>query len=93
MVPQPRSGSFSPHPSQTLHTGVWHSTHPSQSAGLTAGASPSTSSPTGPSSLVKIAVAQVYLLLGAIKEDKDRAKWETQAEQLQKVAFPPSSSL
>ncbi|KAL0764632.1 hypothetical protein CaCOL14_012933 [Colletotrichum acutatum] len=85
MVPQPRLGSFSPHPSQTLHTGAWHSPHPSQSAGLTAGASPSTSSPTGPNSLVKIAVAQVYLLLGAIKEDRDRAKWETQAEQLQKL--------
>ncbi|KAF9875986.1 ccr4-not transcription complex subunit [Colletotrichum karsti] len=36
----------------------------------------------GPNPLVKIAVAQVYLLLGTIKED---SKWETQAEQLQKL--------
>lgn len=35
--------------------------------------------------MAKIAVAQVYLLLGAIKEDKNRAKWEVQAEQLKKV--------
>ncbi|KAK2001242.1 CCR4-Not complex component [Colletotrichum falcatum] len=85
MVPQSRSGSFSPHPSQTLQTGAGQSLHPSQSSALSAGASPNTSSPTGPNPLVKIAVAQVYLLLGAIKEDKDRAKWETQAEQLQKL--------
>nr|XP_036586127.1 CCR4-NOT transcription complex subunit [Colletotrichum truncatum]KAF6796534.1 CCR4-NOT transcription complex subunit [Colletotrichum truncatum] len=85
MVPQTRSGSFSPHPSQTLQTGIGHLPLQSQSAALSAGASPSTSSPTGPNPVVKIAVAQVYLLLGAIKEDKDRAKWETQAEQLQKL--------
>ncbi|KAI8298084.1 General negative regulator of transcription subunit 1 [Colletotrichum sp. SAR11_59] len=85
MVPHPRSGSFSPYPSQTVQTGAGHSPHPSQPAALSAGASPSTSSPTGPNPVVKIAVAQVYLLLGAIKEDKDRAKWETQAEQLRKL--------
>ncbi|KAK1840088.1 ccr4-not transcription complex subunit [Colletotrichum chrysophilum] len=85
MVPHPRSGSFSPYPSQTVQTGAGHSPHPSQPSALSAGASPSTSSPTGPNPVVKIAVAQVYLLLGAIKEDKDRAKWETQAEQLRKL--------
>ncbi|KAF6795366.1 CCR4-NOT transcription complex subunit [Colletotrichum sojae] len=85
MVPHPRSGSFSPHPSQTPQTGVGYSPHPSQSASLSSVASPSTSSLINPNPVAKIAVAQVYLLLGAIKEDKNRAKWEIQAEQLRKL--------
>ncbi|KAI0173441.1 Not1-domain-containing protein [Hypoxylon sp. FL1284] len=86
--PQSRSGTFSPvpAPSQSLQTGPTHSPHPSQAGPLSAGASPSTSSPTtGPSSLTKIVVAQVYLLLSTIKEDKDRAKWELQLDQLKKL--------
>ncbi|KAI2780459.1 Not1-domain-containing protein [Daldinia loculata] len=90
MVPPPpshsRSGTFSPAPAQNLQTGLSHSPHPSQAGPLSAGASPSTSSPTaGTSSLTKIVVAQVYLLLSTIKEDKDRAKWELQVDQLKKL--------
>ncbi|KAF4441689.1 hypothetical protein F53441_11949 [Fusarium austroafricanum] len=85
MVPPPRAGSFSPNPAQTLQTGASHSPHPSQAAILSAGASPSASSPTGTNSLIKIVVAQVYLLLSTIKEDKDRAKWELQVDQLKKL--------
>ncbi|GJN71949.1 hypothetical protein PLIIFM63780_005713 [Purpureocillium lilacinum] len=85
MVPPPRVGSFSPNPSQTLQTGTSHSPHPSHGGVLSAGASPSTSSPTGANPLTKIVVAQVYLLLSTIKEDKDRARWELQVEQLHKL--------
>jgi len=62
-----------------------HSPHSSHAAALSAGASPSASSPTGTNSLTKIVVAQVYLLLSTIKEDKDRAKWELQVDQLKKL--------
>ncbi|KAI0877410.1 Not1-domain-containing protein [Hypoxylon argillaceum] len=91
MVPPPsshsRSGTFSPVPAQGLQTGLTHSPHPSQSGPLSAGASPSTSSPTtgNNSSLTKIVVAQVYLLLSSINKDKDRAKWELQIDQLNKL--------
>ncbi|OCK78418.1 Not1-domain-containing protein [Lepidopterella palustris CBS 459.81] len=46
-----------------------------------------TSTPSG-QSLSKIVIAQVFLLLsqfGSIKEDKDKAKWETQADQIRKL--------
>ncbi|KAK0709555.1 CCR4-Not complex component, Not1-domain-containing protein [Lasiosphaeria miniovina] len=87
MVSQPRSGSFSPNPAaHPIHTGLAHSPHPSHHGALSAAASPSTSSPTGSSSLTKIAVAQVYLLLSTIKEDKDDPhKWDVQAESLRKL--------
>ena len=92
MVPQPRSGTFSPNPTaQPIYTGNNpHSPHPSHHPGaLSATASPSTSSPTGSSSLTKIAVAQVYLLLSTIKEDKDDPhKWESQIDSLRKVSWP-----
>lgn len=88
LPPHSRSGNFSPAPAQSLQTGLTHSPHPSQAGPLSAGASPSTSSPTtGTSSLTKIVVAQVYLLLSTIKEDKDRAKWELQLDQLKKVRY------
>lgn len=92
MVPQPRPGTFSPSPAvQPVYTGTVHSPHPSQAGALSAGATPSTSSPTGSSSLTKIAVAQVYLLLSTIKEDKDDPrKWESQIESLRKVTSPRS---
>lgn len=92
MVPPPRAGSFSPNPAQSLQTGASHSPHPSHAGVLSAGASPSTSSPTGTNSLIKIVVAQVYLLLSTIKEDKDRAKWELQVDQLKKVSLVPLCS-
>jgi CCR4-NOT transcription complex subunit 1 len=81
-----RGGTFTPSPAQqTIVTGLSHSPHGSHT--FSAGASPSTSSPTGSNSLTKIVVAQVYLLLSTIKEDKDRTKWEQQAEQLRKVCM------
>lgn len=53
---------------------------------MSAAASPSTNSPTAANnSLTKIVVAQVFLLLTTLKDDKDRAKWELQADQLKKV--------
>lgn len=87
MVAQPRPGTFSPSPAaHPIYTGIAHSPHPSHAAALSAAASPSTSSPTGSNSLTKIAVAQVYLLLSTIKEDKeDPHKWESQLESLRKV--------
>jgi hypothetical protein len=84
----PRGGAFTPSPAQqTIVTGVSHSPHGSHHSTFSAGASPSTNSPTGSNSLTKIVVAQVYLLLSTIKEDKDRTKWEQQAEQLRKVGL------
>ena len=83
-----KGGTFSPSPAeqiQTNVTGVSHSPHGSHYSTFSAGASPSTNSPTGSNSLSKIVVAQVYLLLSTIKEDKDRTKWEQQAEQIRKV--------
>ncbi|KAJ2996048.1 hypothetical protein NUW58_g1099 [Xylaria curta] len=91
MVPPPsshsRPGTFSPVPAQGLQTGLTHSPHPSQAGPLSAGASPSTSSPTTGNNnpLTKIVVAQVYLLLSSINKDKDRAKWELQIDQLNKL--------
>lgn len=83
-----RGGTYTPSPAQqTIVTGVGHSVHSSHHSTLSAGASPSTSSPTGSNSLTRIVVAQVYLLLSTIKEDKDRVKWEQQAEQLRKVLY------
>ncbi|KAI1341157.1 CCR4-Not complex component, Not1-domain-containing protein [Xylariaceae sp. FL0016] len=89
MVPPPppshsRSGTFSPVPAQSLQTGLTHSPHPSHTGPLSAGASPSTSSPTtgNTNSLTKIVVAQVYLLLSSIKKDK---KWDLQVDQLNKL--------
>ncbi|KAI9792818.1 MAG: hypothetical protein M1816_001550 [Peltula sp. TS41687] len=35
--------------------------------------------------LSKIVVAQIYLLLSTIKEDKDRTKWDSQQEQIRKL--------
>ncbi|KAL2888153.1 ccr4-not complex component [Ceratocystis lukuohia] len=88
MVPQPRGGSFSPTPSaHSLQTGTSHSPRPSisQAGIVSAGASPNINSPTGNNSLTKIVVAQVYLLLGALKDDRDRSKWASQVEQLRKL--------
>ena len=41
--------------------------------------------------LSKIVVAQVFLLLSTIKEDKDKTRWESQADQIRKVDFRPIS--
>ena len=97
MVPPPhssrsRSGTFSPAAAaaaQSLQTGTSYSPHPptQQTGPLSAGASPSTGSPTtGSSSLTKIVVAQVYLLLSTIKEGD---KWEADAERIRNVWSKP----
>lgn len=91
-----RGGSFTPslaqqqqhqqQPQSIVTAGVTHSPHGSHHGPFSAGASPSTNSPTGANQVTKIVVAQVSLLLGSLKEDKDRnPKWEQQAEQLRKV--------
>lgn len=85
MVPQPKPGTFSPTATQSTSSNPNHSPHPSHGASQSARASPNTSSPTATSSVTKIVVAQVYLLLSTIKEDKDRVKWEAQADQLRKL--------
>lgn len=85
MVPQSRTGSFSPNPSaHSIYTGLAQPPYSPHPGALSAGASPSTSSPTG--NITKIAVAQVLLLLSTIKEDRDDPhKWDPQTEQLQRV--------
>lgn len=54
----------------------------------------SSSAPSG-QSLSKIVIAQVFLLLSSLKEDKDKVKWETQADQIRRVSTnsTPESAL
>jgi hypothetical protein len=53
---------------------------------LSAGASPSTSSPTGNYAVSKITVAQIYVLLSTIKAKKDDpVEWENKVIRLNKV--------
>lgn len=42
----------------------------------------------GSSSVSKIVVTQVFILLGSITEKEGRAKWESQAEAIRKVCVP-----
>ncbi|KAL6711206.1 CCR4-NOT core subunit cdc39 [Coniothyrium glycines] len=63
---------------------------PSVSASSTVGSPSTVSNPVGPSSqnLSRIVIAQIFLLLsqfGPTKDDKDRAKWDTQTEQIRKL--------
>lgn len=56
---------------------------------LSAGASPSTSSPTGNYGLTKIAVAQVSVLLSTLKTKKDDpVEYDNRLERLKKVSLP-----
>ncbi|KAH7349558.1 CCR4-Not complex component, Not1-domain-containing protein [Plectosphaerella cucumerina] len=84
MVPPSRAGSFSPNPAQSLSTATGHTQNPPFGGAFSANASPSTNSPTGSNPLVKIVVAQVYLLLSTIKHD-DKTKREAQVDQLRKL--------
>lgn len=83
----PKGRTYTP-PVQVVTGGVSHSAHSSQHGAFSASASPSTNSPVGTSSVNKIVVAQVYLLLSTIKEDKDRTQWDQKADQLRKVQIP-----
>ncbi|KAI4693473.1 uncharacterized protein J4E88_001845 [Alternaria novae-zelandiae] len=63
---------------------------PSLSTSSTTGSPSTASNPSGASSqnLSRIVIAQVFLLLsqfGPVKDDKDRAKWDTQTEQIRKL--------
>lgn len=55
------------------------------------GSPSTTSNPASASSVVqlgslsKVVIAQVFLLLSTIKEDGDKAKWESQADQIRRV--------
>lgn len=82
-----RGGNFTSSQPSLNTTGISHSPQGSYHGAFSAGASPSTNSPTntGSNPLSKIAIAQVYLLLSTIKDDKDRTKWDLQIEQLRKV--------
>lgn len=72
---QSRSGTFSPIPL------------PTQAGGLSSAGSPITGSPTsGHRFDNSIAVTQIYVLLNLLRDNnKDRVKWELQADQLKKV--------
>lgn len=83
MLPR-SSGTFSPNPSTGIQTGFAHSTQGSLNA--SAGASPSTSSPTGNYGLSKIAVAQVSVLLSTLKAKKDDpVEYDNKVDRLKKV--------
>jgi CCR4-NOT transcription complex subunit 1 len=64
---------------------------PSLSQSSTVGSPSTTSNPTSApatQNLSRIVIAQVFLLLsqfGPVKDDKDKAKWETQADQIRKL--------
>lgn len=65
---------------------------PSLSTSSTVGSPSTSANPASASAhnqnLSRIVIAQVFLLLsqfGPVKDEKDRAKWETQAEQIRKV--------
>lgn len=72
---QSRSGTFSPIPL------------PTQAGGLSSAGSPITGSPTSGHRFDKsIAVTQIYVLLNLLRDNnKDRVKWELQADQLKKL--------
>jgi CCR4-NOT transcription complex subunit 1 len=65
---------------------------PAPSTSSTA-ASPSPASGAASQNLSRIVIAQIFLLLsqfGPLKDDKDRAKWDTQIEQIRKVCLSPA---
>lgn len=85
MLPLP-SGTFSPNPSTGLQTGLGHSTQGVLNASASAGASPSTSSPTGNYGLSKIAVAQVSVLLSTLRaKQDDPTEYDHKVDRLKKV--------
>ncbi|KAI9792032.1 MAG: hypothetical protein M1833_001282 [Piccolia ochrophora] len=76
-----RPSSFSPSLSQS---GVSSPISPSFNSNVSSQtANNASSSQAG--QLSKIVIAQVFLLLSSIKEDKDNTKWESQADQIRKL--------
>lgn len=77
-----RSQTFSPSlPQQNLSSPTSNTFDRSTGQGLAS----SVSNLTGSSSVSKIVVTQVFILLGSITEKEGRAKWESQAEAIRKV--------
>ena len=75
-------GTFSPPPSGTsISSPTGFSSDKPTNLGSGTG-----SSATGQSSLSKISVAQVLLLLDSISEKEGKAKWESKADQIRKVS-------
>lgn len=79
----PRSQTFSPLLAQQSLSSP--TTNTFDRSAFTGSASSSATS--GQSSVSKIVVTQVFLLLGSITEKEGKAKWESQAEQIRKVRF------
>ncbi|KAL8661791.1 MAG: hypothetical protein Q9202_005288 [Teloschistes flavicans] len=77
-----RSQTFSPALSQQNLSSPTSSTFERSAAQLPL---PSSSGLTGSSSVSKIVVTQVFILLGSITEKEGRAKWESQAEAIRKL--------
>lgn len=77
-----RTGTYSPSLSST-YIGSPTAFSFDRNASLTSGAS---SAPGGQSSLSKISVAQVLLLLDSISEKEGKAKWDSKADQIRKVS-------
>jgi len=78
-----RSGTYSPSPTggnitSPTNFGSERSVNPALST---------TSNTSGQSSLSKISVAQVLLLVDTISEKEGKAKWDSKAEQIRKVCF------
>ncbi|CAN8098292.1 unnamed protein product [Discula destructiva] len=85
MLPR-SSGTLSPNLSTGLQTGLGHSTPGVLNASASAGASPSTSSPTGNYGLSKIAVAQVSVLLSTLKtKQDDPVEYDHKVDRLKKL--------
>ncbi|KAL9004804.1 MAG: hypothetical protein Q9188_002395 [Gyalolechia gomerana] len=77
-----RSQTFSPSlPQQNLSSPTSNTFDRSTGQGLASSAS----NLTGSSSVSKIVVTQVFILLGSITEKEGRAKWESQAEAIRKL--------
>ncbi|KAL8937215.1 MAG: hypothetical protein Q9211_003799 [Gyalolechia sp. 1 TL-2023] len=77
-----RPQTFSPSlPPQNLSSPTTNTFDRSTGQGL----APSASNLTGSSSVSKIVVTQVFILLGSITEKEGRAKWESQAEAIRKL--------
>ena len=83
------AGTFSP---SISGTNVNSPIGPSSDKFGSLGSGPS-SSTTAPSSLSKISVAQVLLLLDSISEKEGKAKWESKADQIRKVFYDEGAFL
>ena len=79
--PNARGAAFSPSPSTHSLTSPTNSTFDRGSLG-------SSSQSSSQSSVSKIVVTQVFLLLGSITEKEGKAKWDSQAEAIRKVGLP-----